>query len=258
MTHNPEHAAAQMALQSILLSTLSSALSFDLAVTPVILATDPGIGTNHMTRGIVEGMDMVYVDVRCEALSERDFAPMHAVVDGEVVETEGSLAFITEALSSGRNAFVMLDEALTTGRDVVVGLLRKVADDARGNVIVALRVAHSDEEEALLAIAEGLGIHRVHVPTARLAYGRTVAQPVLLTGLANLEGSKCGLRYLTMLTEMPFEAEVRFHVDAKPDQDDDALNEAIYPIFERGTTSAARLENVDGTLVCTTDDLLAC
>ena len=45
------------------------------------------------------------------------------------------------------------------------------------------------------------------------------------------------------------------HVVAKPDQDDDAMNEALDPMFERGEVALRVTPNEYGDLECTTDDM---
>lgn len=243
-----------MAGKALIMRTLASAMTLDLAIAPVILASQPGIGTSTMTRGIAEGLGMEFLDVRCNMISAHEFEPL-GVLDsgGAVIDHEPRLAWIHDLLAVGRPTLILLDEAMSTGPVVVTGLLQQIVDAAKAPVIVVLHTSLANEEIALDAIQDGLGIHRAHVPTARLSYTEKLSQPLLLVGSGGTTGSKCGERHFEITTYDPHEAEIRFTVYATPEQDDDALNEALDAVWNGDI--AVRLEYVDGRLQCGSRDM---
>lgn len=247
---------AVMANQAILLRTVAQALTLDLAVAPLILASDHGIGANAQLKAICEGLGMQFSDIRCISFHGQDFLPVaRTLEEGEQTETAMIDNWLDGFFADARPSLILLDEAIVNGVGVTVGILGRIAEKAKSPVVVALRGYLQDEQQMLTAISEGLGIHRAHVPTARLSLSRTVEQPILLVGNCGHDGSKCGERYFEITTYEPHEADIRFTVMALPGQDDDDLNADLDAVWNGN--AAVRLEYLDGHLVCNAADMEA-
>jgi hypothetical protein len=243
---------------SVLLRAVSDALSYDLQIAPIVIASQPGIGTTTLLSGMARGMTDDMVEIRCAQISETDLERLPVLHEGEIQMREPSLSVVGRALKKETGSFLLLDDALANGENVLRAVLAQIARDAVGPVVVAIRVDLDQEEQALRIVQDELGLHSAHVPTARLAIDPSrppIAQPVLLSGSMQLEGSKRGERYMEMYVSEPFDQTIRFTILAKPDQDDDDLNDAVFALSNDRDPVFARLEIVDGHLECTTDDI---
>lgn len=255
---DPELVARIQLSNSVLLRAVSDALSYDLQIAPIVIASQRGIGTSNMFSGIARGMTESYVEIRCAQMSDAELERLPVLHEGQLQAREPSLSVIGHALKNEMGSFILLDDAVSCGENVLRAVLSQISREAIGPVVVAIRVDLDQEEQALGIVKDELGLHRAHVPTARLAVDTSkapVAQPVLLSGSMQLEGSKRGERYMEMYVSQPFDQNIRFTIDAKPDQDDDDLNEAIDALSNDRDPVFARLQIVDGWLRCTTDDI---
>jgi len=253
---NAETVARIQLSNSVLLRAVSDALSYDLQIAPIVIASAPGIATANLLTAIARSMfGGNCVEIRCAQMHESELEPQPVLRNGEIEMLKPSLSVVRNAISAELGSLILLDDAVA-GEAVTRAVLAQIAREAVGPVIVAIQVSTSEEEQALRIVKDEIGLHRAHVPTARLAVDASrapVAQPVLLSGSMQLQGSKCGERYMEMYVAEPFDQDIRFTIVAKPDQDDDAMNAAIWtedrdPVF-------ARLEVVRGSLQCTTDDI---
>jgi len=148
---HPDITAARMTRQSILLGTLATALSLDLAVAPMVLGTPPGFGTITTTRGIAEALGMSFLEVRA------------ALVD------IGETGFIDRHLADGRPALIVLDEAGSATGAVLDDVLRRISENATAPVVVMMLTLPGGHDHALDAIVRTLGIESVDVPTDTLS-----------------------------------------------------------------------------------------
>ena len=246
------------AAHSILLRTLADGLSMDLAVSPIIVAAAPGMGTSTTIAAIAEARGFSFIDICCEQMSAYDLVPAPDLVEGGLEVLKPRIAPLHKAISAGRQTVVILGDACAQYGDVAVEILKQIERDARGSVLVVLKVDPADEDQALKIIDRGTGLHRAHIPTARLpisAMGREPPQPILATGSLTTNGSKSGRRFLEMEVEEPYFHSLRFTLVAKDDQDDDDLALVLAPLLDDGNVSV-RLTQVNGDLICTTDDIV--
>lgn len=250
MTH-PQDDISMMNNQAILLRTVADTLTMDLAVAPMIVASEPGIGTSIALRGIAEGLGMKHIDVRCSQLDGTEF---DVIKEDSLEGCEGSLGWLLRDSYDGQRAFIVLDEADSVRKDILDKLLKQISH-AEVTTIVVLRVFLDGEEQALAAINEGLDIHRAHVPTARIAVTRKVTQPLLYVGELAHSGSKCGERYFSIIGEGPMDPEYNFAVFAKPDQSDDDMNEDLDAAFMFRAVAAVRLDYIDDQIRCMAEDI---
>lgn len=248
----------------------------------MIVSGEPGVGKLNMLHGIAEGLDMEMVDIRCTALDGMDFLPV--LKNGEIVESKPRIAILDTTLAKGRATMVILDdptpEGFTLGR-YAERIIAHVTEVATAPVLLVITCSIPDVEPSLQLLSAATGIHRAHIPTAILRMDRNAVvasfiergipreaaeemlpsnddkrpQPILLLGTLDHTGSKCGLRYFEVTVAKPYEHRVHVHVVAKPDQDDDAMNEALDPMFERGEVALRVTPNEYGDLECTTDDM---
>lgn len=240
MPKNQDLVVATMSRNSVLLGALSHALSLDLGVVPLVLATEIGIGTGTAVSGIAKALHMEYVDVRCAQIADADSALFQQSV--------------MAVFAKDRPVLVLLDEATSGPQDAVEAILMAISEAATSPVIVALTVRLDDEDEAIEMAGRALGIHRALVPSARLAVSQSPKQPILVTGLLSLEGSKRFERYFEIETSNLTESRIRFTLNASGDQGDDELNEFLHG-FKAGGDVAVRLESTRHGLTCTTADM---
>jgi hypothetical protein len=267
--------AAVQTLQSELLTVVSVGLAADLAVSPVIVAGEPGIGKLNMLHGIAKGLDMEVADIRCTMLQGMDFLPI--LKNGEIVDSLPRIEMLDATLAKGRATMVILDDPAPEGYEMghyAKRIIDHVTEVATAPVLLVISCAIPDVEPALALLSGSTGIHRAHIPTAILRMDRETtlglimqrgiprdaaegmlpqkddkrAQPILLLGSLDHTGSKCGLRFFEVTVAKPYEHRVHVQVVAKPDQDDDAM-------FERGDVALRVTPNEYGDLECTTDDM---
>lgn len=200
--------------QGVVLSAIADALKLDLAVAPVVIARERGIGIDYILRGVSQALDADYVDFR--VYSEEDD--------------------VNEKISAFEGGIIKIDaENLDVGN-----ILGVIADRVTANTIVCIVTDLDAIEESvvLTKIEEYLNVHRAHVPTARLSATKKVDQPVLLVGQVSENGCKRGERYFTVETELC--SEIHFHINGLPHQNDDDLYEALNDIYAATTRSSAK------------------
>jgi hypothetical protein len=200
--------------QGVVLSAIADALKLDLAVAPVVIARERGIGIDYILRGVSQALDADYVDFR--VYSEEDD--------------------VNEKISAFEGGIIKIDaENLNVGN-----ILGVIADRVTANTIVCIVTDLDAIEESvvLTKIEEYLNVHRAHVPTARLSATKKVDQPVLLVGQVSENGCKRSERYFTVETELC--SEIHFHINGLPHQNDDDLYEALNDIYAATTRSSAK------------------
>jgi hypothetical protein len=200
--------------QGIVLSAIADALKLDLAVAPVVIAREHGIGIDRILRGVSQAVDGDYVDFR--VYSEEDD--------------------VNEKISAFKGGILKIDgDNLDCGN-----ILGVIADRVTANTIVCIvtDLDAIEESSVLTEIEEYLNVHRAHVPTARLSATKKVDQPVLLVGNVSENGSKRGERYFTVGTELC--NEIHFHINGLPHQNDDDLYEALDDIYAATARSSAK------------------
>lgn len=223
-----------------ILRATAQATTLDLSIAPMVIGAPVDFDMARLMIGIANGMGLEYHEFSMNndevSVDERNFFK-HSLAEGK-------------PLILGIAANHVLDKALFQG--VVQGL----QDDAWGNVIV-LAYGRFDQVDVMLsAIHSALDVHPALVPTATIVEHPSHRRHQIV-GRAGLEGSKCGLRFLEIEASEPYEHMVRVTVQALDDQDDDAMNEALDNILgvDREIAIRARVEN--GSLVCTTDDMVS-
>jgi hypothetical protein len=257
---DPELVARIHSNQSILLRTISDALSYDMQIVPVVVAAGVGMGVNTMLSGIGRALfDGRNVEIRCAQIEPSDFDELPVLNRGQIEMRKPRISILQDTVTSEAGSLVVLDEAVHDGGHLLSKILTQTSEQAKGPVVVAIHVRPDEERLALAVIEEAIGIHRAHVPTARLSIDLSEpqpSQPVLVSGGMQQDGAKRCERYMELTIQEPYEQTLRLTVNAKPDQDDDALNETLWNLLNAdGSSVFARLEIVDGWLECTTDDL---
>lgn len=231
-----DKASIRMDNQAFILDACSAALRLDFVPAPVILATDDpimDIANIHRLSSFL-GLDAVEI-----GLGETSLENLKYLVDGDT-------------------GFYVVNGYDDNAEDKLVSLLEIINGRVFTPAIVMVVAGLRHEESVLTAFQKGLGIHRAHVPVARVSLDKRLKQPVLLVGHMSLEGSKCGRRFMSidMLTpSAPYEHNVRFTIQGKDDQSDDDINEILSAIEGR---VAVRLTDNDGELECSLDDIEGC
>lgn len=257
---DPELVARIHSNQSLLLRTISDALSYDMQIVPVIVAADIGMGVSTMLSGIGRALfDGKCIEFRCAQIGAHEFDELPVLNHGQIEMRKPRISILKDTTASEAGSLVILDEAVNDDGFVLSKILKQISEDAKGPVVAVLHVRHDEEQLALALIEDVLGIHRAHVPTARLSIDMSrpqPSQPVLVSGGMQQDGAKRCERYMELTVQEPYEQTLRLTVNATSDQDDDALNEALWNLLnDESKTVFARLEVVDGWLECTTDDL---
>jgi hypothetical protein len=248
-------AARRMQNQAITLRTVAEAMDADLALSPIVIATGPGVGTHTLLKDLATALGLGFADIRCGMIQPHEMVPTG--VDGEHLVLAASE--MPEAIIQGRPTLVMIDEAVAFGTKVPAALLRQLATAARAPLIVALVVRRDQLDEALDAVGQGTAIERPLIPVAELSFDPRTAMPaqrVRVVGSLTIHGSRRGERYLEIQsTDLP--QTTHFTLYAKEGQDDDDLADALGPLFSVSVEVAATLAMDDGALRCTTDDIVA-
>lgn len=232
-TFDYEGAVVRMNNQALILEACSAALRLDFVPAPVILATDDpimDIANIYRLSGFL-GFDAVEI-----GLGETSLENLKYLVTGDT-------------------GFYVINGYGDNTEDELVALLEVISGRVFTPAIVMVVAGLRHEESVLAALHKGLGIHRAHVPVARVSLSQKLQQPVLIMGSMHIEGAKCGRRTMSIEIASPCYENVFFTLNAKDDQDDDYLNQAI---ADFGTTVAVRLTQVDGYLQCTLDDIESC
>lgn len=272
--------AAVQSMQSRLLGIVSTGLAVDLAVSPIVIAGEVGIGILHNLKGVAKALEMQIVDIRCEALDGYDFQPI--LRNGEVVKEKPRIELLDTILSKDQASMIILDDAATRGQGKYAELIvAHIMENASSPVLLVFNCMIPELDETVDLAVRTTGIHRASMPTTILRMDRdaavacqmmrgldreiaeavvpakdlSVREPVLLLGALDHTGSKCGEQYFEMTVMEPYEHRVHFEVHARADQDDDALIEALQPMFGGGSVAVRVTPNEHGTLVCTTDDM---
>lgn len=239
-----------------LLSTLSEAMKADLAISPIVVASEPGIGTCTMIGQLANALGLNFIDVRCHALDPSDFAPLPVIADGEVAQVPPRFKWIAEQLAKRQPALVLLNESLSSGTDVPEGLIKQISDMASAPVIIVMNCTLPDHDEALRVVAAATGIHPALIPTCELSIDH-VRPRVQIIGSMGLESSKIGERYVEIHSLIPYDHTMRLTIEALEGQDDDAMNEALDPFIQRNAiVCVAFRRDPDGWPdAITTDDI---
>lgn len=272
--------AAVQSMQSRVLDILSTGLAADLAVSPIVVAGENGIGVLHNLKGVAKGLEMEIVDIRCTALGGYDFLPI--LKDGEVVHEKPRIELLDTILSKDRASMIILDDPAADGQSrYAERIAAHVMENATSPVLLVFTCRIEDLDDTVDLAVRTTGIHRASMPTAILRMDRdagvacwmmrgldqetaeaavpakdlSVREPVLLLGTLDHNGSKCGEQYFEMTVMEPYEHHVHFEVHARADQDDNALIEALQPMFGKGSVAVRVTPDEQGTLVCTTDDM---
>lgn len=238
------------------LRVLADAMDADLALSPVVIATGPGVGSQTLLKGMSKALGLEFVDIRCGAIQPHELVPVSDAPEGQTVH---AMYELTDLVTTGNPLLAMFDEAVAFGTAVPVALLRQVADQAKAPVMAVLVVRIEQVDEALAAITEATGIHRALVPVVQLAFDPRNGMPtqrVRVVGSLTTTGSRQGVRYLEIASsEMPQTTSFTLHTSKN--QDDDDLIDALAPLLSVSVQVAATLTLVEGELVCTTDDITA-
>lgn len=257
---DPEFVARIHSNQSILLRTISDALSYDMQIVPIIVAAEVGMGVNTMLAGIGRALfDGKAVEIRCAQMGAHDFDDLPVLNRGQVEMRKSRISIMEDTVASEAGSLVVLDEAVHDDGHLLSKILKQISEKAKGPTVVAIHVRPDEERLALALIEDTIGIHRAHVPTARLSMDLSQpqpSQPLLASGTMVQDGAKRCERYMELTIQEPYEQTLRLTVNATPDQDDDDLNEDLWKLVKDDRSPVfARLEIVDGWLECTTDDL---
>ncbi len=253
-----------LACKSQMLRALHEAAEADLAVSPLIVISDaPGIGPSSFAKSIATTYGAKpenFIEIRCAQMIEEHFKPMAVLNGGNLEIREPRIASLGETAGIETGSIIVLSDAAVAAHSTVVAALEMIASAAAGPVLVLLHdIGGIEAERSMLdRISEGLGLHKAHVPTARLSMDTSrpmPTQPVLLHGIMEETGCKRGERYMEMEVAEPYFRTVRFVVDAEPDQDDDALVDALHPHLDSRGGCSVRLEIRNGDLFCGTADI---
>jgi hypothetical protein len=259
-TPNPERIARIHMNSSLVMKAVSHAMAQDLAVAPVLIATEsPGMGVRHLLQGIAGALDIPVRSFAAGGMIAADFGLAHVLHEGKLVEKRRTLEALDSVTSSPFGSIVLIDADGDADMAVTRALMDDVRESAVGPTIVVIACEYSLEDQALDAIQASLGLHGAHVPTAILSADLSKpvpSQPVLLSGHLTLEGSKCGERYFEIETTSEIPMIVRFDVFGREDQDDDSLNAELDHAFDRGERFV-RLTIVDGSTRCRPQDISA-
>lgn len=239
MKRDHDTATRSMAASTTTMAAFAATTMLDLAVAPMVIAAPPGIGVRTLAESLADAIGQKFIEVRCYSLYEQQWK-----------------ALLDQSLKGAGPAFILFDEAGSFEHDMIVEMLKYVTVVATAPVVVALRVTATDEDKALEAVFAGTGIHRAHVPTARLSVTEEILQPVLLVGQVELTSSKSGSLRMEIHVSNPYEHVVGFTVDAIEGQDTDAMYLALEDVFNAENV-AVRLQQTNLGLVCTTNDIVA-
>lgn len=145
-------------------------------VHPIVLVRTPGCGVVSATREVAAEMGLAAADLRCAEMHPSDFERLPVLKGGEIVYAEPSTAWLRRKLDTDATTILVLDEAVANGVEIAAGLLAQAARDARGRVIAVLTVLPSEKDDAMLAIAEGLGLLETEVGTFAVSGGDALHQ----------------------------------------------------------------------------------
>lgn len=232
MTTNLHVLVETMRQQALILPALAQALSYDLAVAPVLL-TDGSVETVVAT---ADG----FASMLGGRLLDLAGASSHEITGGDH----------DAAIPSDMPLVVVLQDADT---GMITALLEKVQDLSIAPVVVVLNQPANCEAAALEAIGTGCGVHPAHVPTARLSPDPLVVQPLVVTGMVEFTSAGAGRRDFAVYLD-PHGAELRFSVHAEDGMDDDALNDAVEGLALKRGVYALRLEDTAEGIVCRLGD----
>ena len=246
---DPEFAARLMTSHAQVLRALSEAMTMDLAVAPVTVTTPVGYGTVTLCTTLASALSCRQATVlRCSMFTAEDIEPYWVVNGGEIEQRPPR---VRAAVPTDFDAphFVVLDEAGEAAPGMIAAALRVISDAATSPIVVIL-IGQGDSEEAMLAeIADGLDLHRAHVPGARISADPLTpmpAQPVLVAGSASFEGSKRGERHLSIDIDAPYPHQVNVTLIADEGMDEDALSDLTSELINAPGSVFLRLDS-DGS-----------
>ena len=111
----------------------------------------------------------------------------------------------------------------------------------------------SYQEEDLVDLQEALGWNSYFIDEWPVKKAGLAPDQIQITGSMQLDASKCGLRFMDVYMSQPYPHELKLTIEATSEQDDNILSDLLIDLCETPVTIKARL--VDGSLVCTTDDI---
>lgn len=217
---------------------LADALQQDLAVSPFLVASEPGLAASSNLARLADLYQLDFLSVPADLVEDPDcYLAISAALD--------------HGLSTGKPALFLI-ECDEDRHHAVAKMLRKIVDGARREVIIGIKCAPQMICKAYATIEASLGVHAALVPTTILS-ARPAEKSIPIIGTAMLDGSRIMERYLEISIEAPYDHTVRLTVEATSDQaDDDQLTEALDPYLN--AEIAVRATVRDGALFATTRD----
>lgn len=154
--NNSHLIAMKKARHSVLLGALSTALSLDLPVAPMVLSAPPGCGFHTITQDLAKALDMSLLEMRCATMSWSSEEPK------SMDQIDQNL--ITQHLSDGKPAIIHLCDAYVSTGEALDQILKQIANSAQEHVVVMFSVLPGEENNVLDAVVRTLGIKRGEVP----------------------------------------------------------------------------------------------
>lgn len=257
--NHPDFVNTLMSGYGQVMRTLADAIDADLAISPMVMALQPGVGGLTFVKAMAGALSHKLIDLRCAQLDPNAYELSSKLVEQTLVKVERvpGLTHVTQTLAAAHPTIMLLDEACDADATVIKRVLDQVTRDAKAPVIVVFAVRLDQIDQALDLIAQGLGVEAPLVPLVRLAPG-VGGQPrtTSITGWASLEGSKRCERHLSIDMVEPYDHSARVTVIALEDQDDDDLTEALSDRIEGGQVAMRVTIDGHGSMTCSTDDMV--
>lgn len=234
----------------------AEAADLDLAVAPMVVAASPGWGASFMLHRLADLYGMKCVEIRLDQIFPDDLRTAPVLRGGEVEMRETRISTIRTALDRGPTIVAVDFGGRHEQTDELLSLVFSHVQEGLGAspAIVVLKCPLEEESFAFSAISKHLGIHHALVPSIRLSAASQPRQ-ILVTGQMSVTGSKRGERYVEIDVSEPYLHQIQALVVARSDQDDDSLNDALDPFWDRDAQVAIRLTLKDGEATFTPDDI---
>jgi hypothetical protein len=226
----------------------------DLAIVPVVVTTQPGVGTTHVLQKLASGLEWNFLEYRFDMMDiMTDFGNVQVLDAGEVKIRKGMPEGLHSLLTGDKPAMVVIDFSFQ--RPVLIDrMVTAIKETATVHTVVVFKT-HAGLKEFAIEQAGLLNVEKPLVRTVAMSADSTV-QDVQLVGTVVHDGSKRGERYVDMTIQEPYEHSLKFTIIADEDQDDDAMNETLEPIWDAEQV-AVRLHEEHGYLVARMQDVAA-
>jgi len=226
--------------RTTLMRTFTSAMSADLAISPMIIVE-------------ADGGNRPWIDAIEKIADALDMKRVCYVVMDDQVQDVGDWAWSGEEDDTGTRTIVLAMRREGGDPLALAAMLKAIHDYSVDDTIVVVVTDEDGLTSVCDTIGQTLSVPAILVPTCRQGFGTTETR-VRIVGEATMVGRSNGKDFLEATVSEPYVHEVGINVECDA-QDDRTLDGLM--AFGENFRFAAMVQEKEGALVCRLEDIVA-